>query len=96
MPKEPPSDDPILDSILKQLRMGLEDSDFDDDEVKDDLISGVQDSLRALFSMGISEMEPHQKPSVTVVEGGLEIPNDAGTDVTIMASAAAIVRLDLP
>ena len=39
---------------------------------------------------------PHGTGTVTVVEGGLEIPNDAGTDVTIMASAAAIVRLDLP
>ena len=39
---------------------------------------------------------PHGTGTVTVVEGGLEIPNDAGTDVTIMASAAAVVRLDLP
>ena len=39
---------------------------------------------------------PHGTGTVTVVEGGLEIPNDAGTDVTIRASAAAVVRLDLP
>ena len=39
---------------------------------------------------------PHGTGTVTVVEGGLEIPNDAGTDVTIMASAAAVVRLYLP
>ena len=39
---------------------------------------------------------PHGTGTVTVVEGGLEISNDAGTDVTIMASAAAVVRLDLP
>ena len=30
------------------------------------------------------------------LEGGLEIPNDAGTDGTLIASAAAVVRLDLP
>ena len=39
---------------------------------------------------------PHGTGTVNVVQGGLEIPNDAGTDCTVMASAAAVVRLDLP
>ena len=39
---------------------------------------------------------PHGTGTVTVVEGGLEIRNDAGTDSTVIAQAAAIVRLDLP
>lgn len=39
---------------------------------------------------------PHGTGSVNVVEGGLEIPNDAGTDYTVIANAAAVVRLDLP
>jgi uncharacterized protein (TIGR02058 family) len=39
---------------------------------------------------------PHGTGSVEVVEGGLEIPNEAGTDRTVLAHAAAIVRLDLP
>ena len=39
---------------------------------------------------------PHGTGTVNVVQGGLEIPNDAGTDSTIMASAAAVVRLHLP
>ena len=39
---------------------------------------------------------PHGTGRVTVVEGGLEIPNEAGTGSTVMAHAAAIVRLDLP
>jgi hypothetical protein len=30
------------------------------------------------------------------VEGGLEIPNESGTGSTVMAHAAAIVRLDVP
>ena len=38
---------------------------------------------------------PHGGGTVTVTEGGLEIVNDAGTGSTVMASAAAIVRLDL-
>ena len=38
---------------------------------------------------------PHGTGSVHVVEGGLEIPNDSGTGSTLIASAAAIVRLEL-
>ncbi len=38
---------------------------------------------------------PHGTGTVTVVEGGLEIPNDEGTNLTVIASAAAIVRLDI-
>jgi len=33
--------------------------------------------------------------TVKVFEGGLEIANEAGTDKTVIAQAAAIVRLDI-
>ena len=38
---------------------------------------------------------PHGTGTVTVVDGGLEIPNEAGTGSTLMAHAAAVVRLDV-
>jgi uncharacterized protein (TIGR02058 family) len=38
---------------------------------------------------------PHGTGTVKVVEGGLEIFNDAGTGSTVLAQAAAIVRLDI-
>ena len=38
---------------------------------------------------------PHGTGTVKVVEGGLEIVNDAGTGSTVIANAAAIVRLDV-
>ena len=38
---------------------------------------------------------PHGTGTITVVEGGLEIANEAGTDKTVIAQAAAVVRLDL-
>ena len=38
---------------------------------------------------------PHGSGTVTLVEGGLEIPNDAGTNSTVLAHACAIVRLDV-
>ena len=38
---------------------------------------------------------PHGTGTVKVVEGGLEIRNDAGTGSTVIANAAAVVRLDI-
>jgi uncharacterized protein (TIGR02058 family) len=38
---------------------------------------------------------PHGTGTVKVVEGGLEIVNDEGTGSTVIANAAAIVRLDI-
>jgi uncharacterized protein (TIGR02058 family) len=38
---------------------------------------------------------PHGTGMVQVIEGGLEIFNDAGTGSTVLAHAAAIVRLDI-
>ena len=38
---------------------------------------------------------PHGSGTVRVVEGGLEIANDAGTGKTVVANAAAVVRLDI-
>ncbi len=38
---------------------------------------------------------PHGGGTVNVVEGGLEVANDAG-GASVIANAAAIVRLDLP
>jgi len=38
---------------------------------------------------------PHGTGSVTVVEGGLEVADDAGGDSTIIANACAIVSLEV-
>lgn len=65
------------------------------------------DSMRVEVTIGVPRPEqvdkeevlavlPHGTGTVKVVEGGLEIPNDAGTDSTLIAHAAAVVRLDLP
>lgn len=39
---------------------------------------------------------PYGKSTVEVVEGGLEIMNDEGTNLTLIANAAATVYLDIP
>ena len=64
------------------------------------------DSMQVEVTIGVPHPEkvdkaavlavlPHGTGTVTVVEGGLEIPNDAGTSSTVLAHAAAVVRLDV-
>jgi uncharacterized protein (TIGR02058 family) len=43
----------------------------------------------------VAAVLPYGKGSVTVIEGGLEIPNDGGTDSTLIANACVIVSLDI-
>ena len=38
---------------------------------------------------------PHGTGQITVVQGGLEIPNEDGTDPTVIANAAVAVYMDL-
>jgi uncharacterized protein (TIGR02058 family) len=65
------------------------------------------DSMRVKVTIGVPHPEqvdhaavlavlPHGTGEVQVVEGGLEIANEAGTGVTLIAQAAAEVFLDLP
>lgn len=65
------------------------------------------DSMRIAVTIGVPRPEqvdkgkvlavlPHGTGTVKVVEGELEIPTDTGTDSTLIAHAAAMVRLDLP
>ena len=41
------------------------------------------------------EVDFYSPGTVTCVEGGLEIPNDEGTNTTVIANCCAIVRLDI-
>ena len=43
----------------------------------------------------VLKVMPYGKGTVTVVEGGLEIRNDEGTDCTLIANCCAVVSLDI-
>src|SRR3982074_589642 len=43
----------------------------------------------------VAAVLPYGKGSVTVIEGGLEIPNDGGADSTLIANACVVVSLDI-
>jgi uncharacterized protein (TIGR02058 family) len=72
-----------------------------------DAVGLPTDSMQVDVTIGVPHPErvdkaavlavlPHGTGTVSVVEGGLEIPNDAGTDSMVLAHAAAVVRLDIP
>ncbi len=44
----------------------------------------------------VLDVLPHGTGTCEVVEGGLRMPNATGTDVTLIAHAAAVVYLDIP
>lgn len=64
------------------------------------------DSMRVEVTIGVPHPEkvnkdevlailPHGTGTCTVVDGGLEIPNEEGTGSTLIANAAAVVWLDV-
>ena len=68
---------------------------MDVDSMRVEVIIGVP-KPEAVDTAQVLAILPHGTGEVKVVQGGLEIPSDNGTDKTIIANAAAVVRLDLP
>ena len=67
---------------------------MDVDSMKVEVLIGVPKPER-VDKAAVLAVLPHGTGTVTVMEGGLEIVNDAGTGSTVIANAAAIVRLDI-
>ena len=64
---EPPKDDnPPMKDMISEISKGLEEAGFLEDDIKSDLLDGIQDSLRALFG----DVFQTEEPQVHVVEGG--------------------------
>ena len=64
------------------------------------------ESMRVDVTIGVPEPDavnveavlsvlPHGQGYINVVKGGLEIPNEDGSDATVMANAAVLVSLDV-
>ena len=64
------------------------------DDMRVEIVIGVPQPDK-VDTKQILAVLPHGTGTVKVVEGGLEIANEAGTDKTVIAQAAAIVHLDL-
>jgi len=69
--------------------------DRDTDSMRVEVTIGVP-RPQEVDRQAVLDVLPHGTGSVNVVEGGLEIPSAHGSDSTLLAHAAAVVRLDLP
>lgn len=65
------------------------------DEMKVEVLIGVPKPDQVDHAQVLAIL-PHGTGTVTVVEGGLEIPNDEGTNTTVIANCCAVVHLDIP
>ena len=66
------------------------------DSMQVEVTIGVPHAGRKVKARKKSSLSCRMGPgTVTVVDGGLEIPNDEGTNSTLIASAAAVVWLDV-
>ena len=68
---------------------------MDTDAMRVEVIIGVP-RPEAVDTAQVLAILPHGTGTVKVVQGGLEILSEDGTDKTIIANAAAVVRLDIP
>jgi len=68
---------------------------MDVDSMRVEVIIGVP-KPEAVDTAQVLAVLPHGTGEVRVVHGGLEIPNEEGSDKTVIANAAAVVRLNLP
>jgi uncharacterized protein (TIGR02058 family) len=83
-------DDAIHHSSLSFVRaLGLNPADM---EIT--VTIGVQRPER-VDTQTVKAKLPYGKTEVKVVKGGLDVPDDDGKDVTVIASAAVAVRMDL-
>ncbi len=84
-------EDAIHHSSLTMIRtLGVDKS-----KMQVDVTIGVQKPDR-VDAAKVKATLPLGKVSVKVVKGGLDVPDDEGDDIAVIASAAVEVRLDLP
>ncbi|MBV9250019.1 MAG: Lin0512 family protein [Acetobacteraceae bacterium] len=66
---------------------------LDPDTMLVDVTIGVQRPER-VDATAVKASLPHGKVTVHVVKGGLDVPDDEGTDTAVIASAAIAVRFE--
>ncbi|MBT6273125.1 MAG: hypothetical protein HOI95_03225 [Chromatiales bacterium] len=77
-------------SLSASAALGL-----DTDAMRVEVTIGVPDP-DAVDTQQILDVLPHGTGTVKVVEGGMRVQNETGTDATLLAHAAAVVYMDIP
>ena len=83
--------DALHHSSLSLIRsLGL-----DSKQMQVEVTIGVQQPSK-VDAEAVKASLPHGVVTVKVVKGGLDVPDDSGTDIAVIASAAVAVRFELP
>ena len=83
--------DALHHSSLSLIRsLGL-----DSKQMQVEVTIGVQQPSK-VDAEAVKASLPHGVVTVNVVKGGLDVPDDGGTDIAVIASAAVAVRFELP
>ena len=85
-----------MQTALRQNALVVADAfDLPRDAMQVKILIGVQKPDQ-VDTQTIAALLPYGSATVSVEEGGMDTPNEAGTNITIMANAALVVYLDLP
>ena len=85
-----------VQNALRQNALVVADAfDLPRDAMQVKILIGVQKPDQ-VDTQTIAALLPYGSATVSVEEGGMDTPNEAGTNITIMANAALVVYLDLP
>jgi len=85
------AEDAIHHSSLTMIRtLGIE-----REAMHVDVTVGVQEPDK-VDTEAVKRTLPYGTISVTAVKGGLNVPDDEGDDLAVIASAAVVVRVDMP
>jgi|SRR6185312_4902190 uncharacterized protein (TIGR02058 family) len=84
----------VQDAIHHSSLVLLRTLKIDPNTMRVDVTIGVQQPDR-IDPEAVKAALPHGQISVNAVKGGLDIPNEGPDDVTVIASAAVTVYLDL-
>ncbi|MEP4705289.1 MAG: Lin0512 family protein [Hyphomicrobiales bacterium] len=85
-----------VQNALRQNALVVADAfDLPRDAMQVNILIGVQ-KPDEVDTEAIAALLPYGSATVSVETGGMDTPNEAGTNTTIMANAALVVYLDLP
>ncbi len=84
----------VQDAIHHSSLTFLRALDVDPSKMLVDVTIGVQQPEK-VDSIAVKAALPHGQIAVNVVKGGLDVPNEGPADITVIASAAITVRLEL-
>lgn len=85
----------VQDAIHHSSLSLLHTLNLDPSKLEVEVLIGVQEPEK-IDAAAVKAALPHGQVTVDVVKGGLDVREDGLLDVTVIASAAVAVRLDLP